>query len=252
MLPRGDAVRMARGPAHTPFDWDTLAEFLDALSYPLRLELLHVLRFPHTLSEIKVAPHRVEAGGNPERPAAKQTVVGHREKLVDAGLVRTAQVERGGKSVPVYEVNPQRLYGLTEDLRRLSVIYAGHGRADDQTGTLGAAPARAERLRGPRVVLVHGVYEGKAYRLDPRTRGPDGWVIGRKADAAVSLDYDPYVSLQNSTIEERGREHVITDLEESKNGTLVNWEPMPRGSSRELESGDVIGVGRSLLLFLGT
>lgn len=146
-------------------------------------------------------------------------------------------------------VNAQRLYALTEDVRRLSVLYAHLGPGAEATGTLQDAGAE-EEVTGRRMVLVHGVYEGHAYALDGATMTDGRWLIGRKAGLAVSLDYDPYVSLENAAVEARGEGHVLTDLPGSKNGTAVNWRRMPRGSTRPLRAGDIVGVGRSLLLFM--
>src|SRR3546814_3430653 len=44
----------------TLFPYTTLfrSSLLRALAYPARLELLHVLRFPHTLGEIRLTAHR--------------------------------------------------------------------------------------------------------------------------------------------------------------------------------------------------
>lgn len=67
---------------------------------------------------------------------------------------------------------------------------------------------------------------------------------------AVCLDYDPYVSLENAAVARAGDGFDVSDLPQSKNGTAVNWEVLPKGGRRELRPGDLIGVGRSLLLFL--
>lgn len=249
MMRDGIQVVMSERPRQAPVDYETLAEFLSALAYPMRLELLDLLRFPHTLAEIRLSPHRVEPGGNPDRPAAKQTILGHLDKLIDAGLVRTEEVEQQGRQVPSYTVNPQKLYALTEEMRRLSVRYAGTGVGGDETGTLAPAAAR-ERVEGPRLVLVHGVYEGKSFPLNPKTATDGRWVIGRRSALAVSLDYDPFVSLENTAVVESGGRHRVVDLEASKNGTSVNWAYLPRGGTRDLQTGDIIGVGRSTLLFL--
>ncbi|HEV8360201.1 MAG TPA: FHA domain-containing protein [Candidatus Thermoplasmatota archaeon] len=235
--------------ARQPVDYDGLAEFLDALAYPVRLELLDKLRFPHTLAEIKLSPRRVEPGGNPQRAASKSTVRDHLHKLVEAGLVREEEVPQAGKLVPRYEANPQRMYALSEDLRRLTVRYAGRGPGRDATGTIDPSVPPPPKLRGPRLVLVHGVYEGKTFPLDAATRRDGAWIVGRRHGIAVGLDYDPYVSLENSAIAERGGAYALTDLKGSKNGTSLNWGPLARGASEPLASGDVIGVGRSLLVF---
>lgn len=234
-----------------PPDYERLAAHLGALAYPLRLELLDALRFPKALGEIHVSPHRVEPGGNADRPAAKPTVLGHLEKLVETGLVRAEQRASGGRNVKEYAINPQRLYAIVEELRLLSLLHAGYGVGDDATGTL-SKDGPAPEPTGPRLVLVHGVYEGKAYRLDASTAREGGWTIGRADALPVALDYDPYVSLEHARVTRASDGYRIGDLPTSKNGTSVNWRPLLRGGDRRLRTGDLIGVGRSRLLFLET
>jgi len=233
-----------------PVDYEGLADFLSALAYPLRLELLDKLRYPQALGDIRLAPRRSLPGAREERSASKQAIHAHLARLQEADLVRTDVLPMsGGKDQLRYVVNPPKLYALTEELRRLSVMYAGKGPAGDATGTLQATDL-PDAVRGPRLVLVHGVYEGKAFPLDAKT-GPEGrWVVGRKRGLAVSLDYDPYVSVENAVVVARGGGHVVTDLAGSKNGTTVNWVPLAKGGSRPLRSGDIIGVGRSRLCFV--
>lgn len=101
---------------------------------------------------------------------------------------------------------------------------------------------------GPRLVLVHGVYEGRAYPLTGQTADGGGWLLGRAKDVAVSLDYDPFVSHETARVTREGDRFEITDLG-SKNGTWVNWRSLEEGESAERECGDVVGVGRSLLAF---
>lgn len=231
-----------------PVDYETLAEDLVALAYPMRLEILERLRFPHTLADIRVSPGRREGGARPGRHAAKQTVMAHLTQLMRAGLVRAGEEERKGKVVPNYVVNPQKLYAVTEELRLVSSIYSGRGAGGDATGTL-VHQAPPPRARGPRLVVVHGVYEAKDFALDADSRHDGRWVIGRRPDASVALDYDPYTSMEHSAVTQKDGSYWLIDLE-AKNGTWLNWGRLPVGGSEALETGDLIGVGRSLLLFL--
>lgn len=246
---RGSGLAGAMPPsARAPIDHEALSEALAALAYPLRLELLEVLGVPLTLSEIKVRPRRRDADAEPAAAAAKQTVAAHLERLVEAGIVTRAASVEGGREVPTFAVDPQRLYAITEDLRRLSVRHSGRGRPADQTGTLVEPRARA-RAAGPRLVLAHGVYEGASYMLERARMEDGGWTIGRRWDAAVALDYDPFVSSAHARVEPDGRGMRLVDLPANKNGTMLNWDALERGGSALLARGDVIGVGRSLLIY---
>lgn len=243
--PHGRGVSEPRTPR---IDYEDLAETLAALSYPARLELLDILRFPHTAAEIRLAPHRVVAGENPDRAVSKQAVQAHLDKLVDAGLVRVATIDVGGRQANQFLVNSQRFYAVVEDLRRLCVRYAGRGPVGDHTGTLGGA-ATGGAMVGPRLTLVHGVYEAKAFPLTADTARDGRWTIGRQRGVAVSLDYDPYVSGEHAHVRLGPKGYELVDDRESKNGTFVNWELVPKGGSRPLRAADIIGVGRSLLCF---
>lgn len=103
---------------------------------------------------------------------------------------------------------------------------------------------------GPKLILVHGFYEGNAYQLrENRTDRARGWIVGRNADARVPLTSDPYVSFENSEIVPLRDGYKLLDLRTARNGTHLNWERLPVGGEVPLLSGDVIGVGRSRLLF---
>lgn len=238
-------AKASSNPSTPSSGYDGLAVLLGALAYPVRLQLLGLLRIPHTLQDIKLGARRGDAGSAPAATAARQTVHAHLRKLEAAHLVRTERVEVGGREVRRYSVNAQKLYALVEDLRRLSVLYAGQGNVQDLTGSL-PFDARPAQESGPRLVLTHGVYEGKVFSL--AAVGKDHWVIGRGRDAAVVLDYDPFVSVEHARIERRQDGFDLVDLG-SKNGTLVNWRPVPSQGRRRLQPADVIGVGRSMLVF---
>lgn len=241
------APRVRDPVSHGPVDDEALAEALTALAYPARLELLDLLRSPKTLGQIRLRPRSGPDGAPEDRPAARPTVLKHLDCLVAARFVDQDTTEQGGRTVPRYEVNATQLYALTEELRRLAVRYAGHGGIGDETGTLGGAQV-AEPPRGPRLTLVHGVYEGRAFPLAPGTLQEGGWTLGRARGLPVSLDYDLFVSSKHARIERRDDGFVLHDLG-SKNGTRVNWRAMQPGDRVPLQPADIIGVGRSALCF---
>ena len=241
------APMVARG-APAPIDYEDLGEALSALGYGTRLQLLDHLRMPHTVQEIILTPRRQRGPGAPARAAARQTVQFHIAKLVEAGLVREELVEQDGRAVHRYAVNPQKLYSLVEELRRLSVMRAARDAAGEGTGTLSPSPS-PRAVAGPRLVLVHGVYEGKSFALAAQTAREGRWGIGRKRDLAVCLDYDPYVSVENAHVTAAQGKHRLTDEPGSKNGTWLNWELLDKGATVELTAGDIVGVGRSLLCY---
>lgn len=243
--------RLSHPPAVAPaepLDYDRLEEYLSALAYGSRLELLNILRFPRNVQDIRLAPRQVRPGENPDRPVSRQTIQGHLDKMVDIGLVvRREAADRRGKE---YLVNPQKLYQIFEELRKVGAVTAD-APVPHEDGTVDLTVVRAERPQtGPRFVLVHGLHEGRTFPLRREgLRDGRGWVIGRREGLQVSLDYDPYVSGENAEVVQDGKDFVLIDLRSSKNGTHLNWRRLEKDERPPLRSGDVVGVGRSLLVF---
>ncbi len=230
-------------------DFAKLAWYLDALANPGRLELLHILREPKSVSEIELSPSDPAEDARPDRNITRQAVRKQLARLEEAGLVTRLKAERERPGVDEHVVNHQMLFALTEELRRVTRV----------TPTVGPAPASTmtmerhdtpSRSAGARVVIVHGTHEGRAFPLRHSAATPGrGWIIGRRARLAVTLDYDPFLSQEHAEIREVGGSFAIHDLASNKNGTFIDWVPVPRGGSAPVHHGDVVGVGRTLLLF---
>lgn len=233
-----------------PLDSQRLEAYFKVLAYANRIDLLRMLREPHTIDEIRLEPGAAKAGSRPARPISRQAVGYHLAQLVKAGLVRTGMVEREGrKRMTEFYVEQSSLYALVEDFRRLSTLGSQTVRKAVETVAMGNE--RSEPWsEGPKVVLVHGVYEGRAYPL-ARTKltGGRGWIIGRRETNHVCLGYDPFVSNENSEILPGRDGFRLLDLRTARNGTYLNWQRVAPGTETSLKNGDVIGVGRSLLLF---
>lgn len=233
-------------PGETP-DFDRLEDTFAALAYSTRLELLHALRFPRALSEIKLTPRQVRNGENPDRLLSRQAVTEHLERLMEIGVV-TAREPSNPRDARTFEANAAQLYRAIEEFRAVGTVFAGNGHARDATAA--ARPVTAPRLPpGPKLLLVHGLREGQVFPLRGVPETGRGYVVGRKEDAHVSLSYDPYVSLENAEIVVEGGRHHLMDLRSSRNGTWLNWRRLERDERAPLETGDVVGVGRSLLVF---
>jgi pSer/pThr/pTyr-binding forkhead associated (FHA) protein len=99
-----------------------------------------------------------------------------------------------------------------------------------------------DRDRGPVMgwlVIMRGRRRGTDFRISK-----DTLVIGREGSSDVALD-DETASRQHVRIRREKKRFVLFDLG-SSNGTFVNRERVQR---HELEDGDVIRVGETLLLF---
>jgi DNA-binding transcriptional ArsR family regulator len=83
-------------PADERVDYDKLEQYLRALSHSRRLELLHLLRMPHALNDIRLGPGKLRAGSHPERAVARQSIQMHLDKLMDIGAVVAREAEGAG------------------------------------------------------------------------------------------------------------------------------------------------------------
>lgn len=224
---------------------DALADVLGALANANRLAMLAQLVSPKAIRDIRLNPEAPGDGENPERPISRQAVRDHLLKLEEVGVVR-----RVSGSEPTekpwreeYVLSHTRVFAIAEEFRKLCRLRATTEAMD---GTQATPPLEGPSgLSGPRLVLVHGLNEGAAFPL----AGEGPWVIGRRRGLPVSLDYDAFLSSEHASVAASGPGFELEDLPSSRNGTYLNWRLLDARGKRRLEHGDVIGVGRSLLMF---
>jgi DNA-binding transcriptional ArsR family regulator len=232
----------ASGRALSPGDLDSarLAEVMKALSSPVRIDLLKSLRYARTLGEIRLKANRRDRSGSEGRIMSRVTVRQHLDRLLELGVVRCVRRVRDGRALDHYIVNHTQLFALLVDLRSLV-----HLRPEEEAleGTMPGAAPPPLAAPGAKLALLDG--DGRVFPLD----GPvEAWRIGRRGGVAVCLDYDPYLSLENTEVVRRGAGFAAVDLG-SRNGTMLNGGRLEPGRAAPLEHGDVLGVGRSILLF---
>lgn len=228
-----------------------MAEVLSVLANANRLRLLAQLRQPRTPSEIRLTPETVHEGENPARTISRQAVHHHLEKLLDINAVLSRSVRKGGVVGDEYVVNHQQIFAISEEFRKLgSLRPLDEGAWSLRTQSLQDV-RRAPAPEGPSLVLVHGLGEGNVFPLlSDGLHMTRTWVVGRRLDADVCLDYDPYVSSENTRIRfVPGSGFNVEDLPGSRNGTFVNWARVPAGSTAPLRHGDILGLGKTLLVF---
>lgn len=219
-----------------------LAQALDALGSTTRLAVLRQLRSPKTLKEIRV---RVDENAPGPGLLSRQGVKPHLDRLVEIGVVVARETEREYGATVEYVLNHQAVYALSEAFRSLARL---RPTAEPESPTLDGAPSRASAAsQGPALVLVKGLDEGRAFPLDPPENGAREWIIGRRLGLDVSLDFDPFVSSENTIVRWEERAHWVMPVPSSRNGTSLNFAPL--GGREKLRPGDVIGVGASLLTF---
>lgn len=219
-----------------------LADALAALASETRLALLRELRVPRALREIEVASRD---GGDRGHPLSRQAVRLHLDRLLDLGIVLARPAERAYGATTEYVVNHQRLFALSEEFRGLARLRPLE--EPELPTALGDGPAPPSRS-GACLAVVKGLDEGRLFPLAPPA--PEGgWVVGRRRGADVPLDFDPFVSAENSVVEWRDGRHAVRDLPGSRNGTTLNFRRLPKGGAAPLRHGDLLGVGRTFLLF---
>lgn len=222
-----------------------IARQLEAIANPTRLALLRQLRAARVLGEIRIRAEQVREGLPEERPMARQGVRQHLDRLIDAGFARARPGWRGESAVDEYIVQHQRLFALAEELRQLGELRPYDGAAGVETSEIDA-PIVRELPRGRSLVVVHGLSEGRAFTFDATA---SEWFVGRQRGLLATLDYDPYVSTIHARLFLREGAMQIENVAGSRNGTYVNWVPLKDGAAEPLRHGDVIGVGKSLLLY---
>jgi len=228
---------------------ETLSGYFQVLSLPSRLDLLRILQVPRTAQEIRLAPARRDAVGQRDRAVSRQALTGHLRRLQEIGLVEGIPGKRHGREVTEFRVDQARFFSLVEELRRVSLIPAPlEGVTALQDGAAGLNGLPDE---GPALVMANGPLEGRGFQLD----GTGPWLIGRSMQSHFRVAHDPFVSKRNSVVRKRlagGRDGWSIEAQrESRNGTWLNWRRMAPGEEAPLRNGDVLRVGRTLLVMRG-
>jgi len=225
--------------AATGIDFDFLAEQLAPLGNPKRLHLLHFLRRPHYLEEVAS-----------ELGLARYAAQRHLEQLVEIGVVQKVPGTRPTGAVTDYLLVPQRLFSISEEFAMLGSFRVDASSAPDTrllTRAVEPAPAKAApKKKGPALVLVHGRDPGTRFAL----AGPGPWTVGRDDGQTISLDYDPFASGRHAELRLKGEQFLLVDAF-SRNGTTLNGDPVAKGEPVPVDAGDVIGIGKSLLVMQG-
>lgn len=230
--------------ASAPQD-DALSRSLNALAHPSRLALLRQLRTPKTLREIQLRSQAPDEAG---RSISRQAVREHLDRLIAIGVVLAREAHRDYGETTEYSLNHQSIFAIAEEFRGLARLRPA---TEPVAATVERRPSSLEpaRMDGPCLILVKGLDEGRSFPLPASSTGRRQWTVGRRRGLDVSLDFDPFVSTENALVIVEGGRYFVQDLPDSRNGTTLNFQPLAKGEKRELRTSDVIGVGRSLLMF---
>ena len=106
--------------------------------------------------------------------------------------------------------------------------------------------ARIEAERRERPFLLYRDGDG-AQRIHDLGEARERLTLGRSATNAVALPWDAEVSRLHATLERVGDEWTFVDDGRSHNGSYIDGERV--AGRRRLRDGDVISVGRTMLVF---
>lgn len=231
----GDRTSMGARQSADEFNLERLAAWLGPLASPVRLRLLRFLSRPHYLEE--VASHL----GISRQGARK-----HLDKLVEIGVLERRSGVRDTGPVTEYVLDPQALFIIYDEFEKLGSLRRDDDR-DARARTLpGGGRAGNSAPAGPCLTVVRGLNTGSRHALD-KDNGRE-WTLGRDERCQVVVAHDAYASSRHAEVRCDGRSFVLADLG-STNGTLHNWKPLPSGAEVPLKHGDVVGIGKTLLLF---
>lgn len=206
---------MSEGGAGRDAPFSAWASCLHAIASPERLRLLSLLTAPRSLAEL-------EALLGPEIQL---------EEYEDGGEASSRIPDPGAHPI---DRDPIALEEPLEEIPTASVPPTWD------------SPASGS----PSLTVVHGGPLGRSFPLRGEPNDPGrGWVIGYGEDADIEVGQDRHVEAQAGDVERCRGTFQLVDLRTAERRLSVNGRALERGETRELEDGDLIGVGRSLLHF---
>lgn len=221
-----------------PIDYERLSTYLKALAHPARLEILSRLRVPSGAADLAIRPRRKDADLSAERPMSRQAILEHIEVLEGVGVVGRLPEAEGARFV----TSAQHVFALLEELRRLTTIEPA-ARVDVDATMAGGEAKAASWHQGPKLVLASGPWEGRVFPLE----GAGPWSMGRSRTRDVALTYDPFASAENATLTRDGARFTVAPEPGARSPVRVNFRAIT--GTQALQPGDLVGVGRSVLVF---
>lgn len=223
----------------TPEPVESLAEDLAALSNEQRLRMLHLLTRPRYAEELAS-----------DLDMSRQSVLKHIEKLEERGFVRSMAGRRATGPVTEFVVVPQRLFAVGVQLGDLGKLEPEGGpqkRVVERTQMSPGeepSPETGASAPGGHLLILSGPNTGTRFPLAGMAR----WTIGREDDRDLRITHDPFVSGNHAEVQVTPAGFVLVDVF-SSNGTFVNFKRLPRGGRVPIRNADVLGIGRTLLVY---
>ncbi len=237
-------------------DTERLSNVLSTLGNRQRLDILRQLTTPRNVGEIDATRIENKDGNEREVPLTRQAILSHIDKLESVGLIDTRVAQGDSSHTKEYFTREDHLFMVLEEVRTLGnlAMDTATGGVPDRTLVQEAEPETPDPEDAlAQLILIRGIREGRTFALRSK-EDPAQWFIGRERQVGdqrveVPLEYDLFISRKHAVVSHKDDGFYLRDAE-SLNGTTVNWSQELRGGDEtRLEHGDVIGVGRSLLLF---
>ncbi len=210
------------------------------------MEILNRLQEPQPIGELRV---ETEENGR-KRQLTREGVRHHVVQLLEAGLVEATTPGSPNGNMITYQARKAGLFHLSETLIQIAHPNATSNRPPTKTQ---GEPLNSRNVPTPspwpRLAIVNGLGRGIRCKLEPApSTGERGWVIGRDDACDVVIPYDENVAEQHAEIVQTDDGFKLVDFRTS-GPTSLNWNPLERGDTTNVTSGDIIGVGSTLLVF---
>ena len=234
MTPDADAPNVQGKPRRVPFveERDALATQLAVIASPVRLALLDRLVSPAFAPDLET-----------EFGITRQSLKRHLDQLLEAGLLEAQEAKRGIFPAIQYASSATGVFALKEAIAALATPPAASQAPETVPSRMAPQPTSG---RGPGLVAVHGRRRGEWFRLDPLRVS----TIGRDEANDVALPWDPFASGRHALLSRTAHAWSVRDLN-SRNGTFVEFELVPKGTEAPLVPGDILGIGKSIFVLRG-
>lgn len=214
---------------------EAMAELFEALANPRRLRVLRYLTDPRYLREVAS-----------EFDISRQAAHHHLDKLAETGLLRRKKGSRETGPVTEYVLVPAALAIVHEALERVAGLPHSTPDRPGRTLTMHGSNVAVSQPSRRSLWVVRGLDAGTTLDVGATDDGP--WVMGRDRDCDLVLAGDPFVSARHAEVWMEEGDLRLGDLA-SENGTYHEGRRLDRREGVVLDHGDVVGLGRSVLLY---
>ncbi|MHB8587131.1 MAG: FHA domain-containing protein [Thermoplasmatota archaeon] len=213
---------------------ERLTASLRALASERRLDVISLLQRPRYIEEIAR-----------DLKISRQGAQEHLAQLVAEGIVEKQHGQRETGTVVEYRLVRARIFAILEELREMTAVPIDPSSKPLFRTMALPSEVRFDRSESAEIVVLNGPELGARIALRNEAKAV---LLGRDPECRLKLDWDLQVSNRHAEIRKDSTVFVIVDTF-SRNGTVLNGRTMQPGTPAKLRSGDVISLGRTLVLF---